>query len=267
MRRLQMNIFLSWSGDRSKHIAEILKTRLPYFFQAVKPWMSSTDIDKGARWSTDIASKLAECSMGIICLTPENFDAPWILFEAGALSKTLDKTHVCPLLFDIDPSDYKGPLVQFQATKFVEDDFKKLLHTINKCLEEKISDAQIEENFQAWWPKIDSELKKLTLIKKELPPKRKDRELLEEILELVRQQTRETKSQQLTKFIFNSNCDKLSGSLTGSSKIRVSNLAEKLGLNHKEVLARLKEIGVEAKTATSLVDEEKVINLLSRTNG
>ncbi|ABK98591.1 translation initiation factor IF-2 [Pelobacter propionicus] len=46
------------------------------------------------------------------------------------------------------------------------------------------------------------------------------------------------------------------------SKIRVSNLAEKLGLEHKEVLARLKEIGVDAKTATSLVDEDVLKKLM-----
>jgi translation initiation factor IF-2 len=46
------------------------------------------------------------------------------------------------------------------------------------------------------------------------------------------------------------------------AKIRVSNLAEKLGLEHKDVLARLKEIGVDAKTATSLVDEDVLKKLM-----
>lgn len=46
------------------------------------------------------------------------------------------------------------------------------------------------------------------------------------------------------------------------SKIRVSNLAERLGLETREVLTRLKDIGVDAKTATSLVEEE-VINKLT----
>ncbi|MFA7059337.1 MAG: translation initiation factor IF-2 [Pedobacter sp.] len=45
------------------------------------------------------------------------------------------------------------------------------------------------------------------------------------------------------------------------SKIRVSNLAERLGLETREVLTRLKDIGVDAKTATSLVEED-VINKL-----
>jgi translation initiation factor IF-2 len=45
------------------------------------------------------------------------------------------------------------------------------------------------------------------------------------------------------------------------SKISVSSLAEKLGLEAREVISRLKDIGVEAKTATSKVDED-VINRL-----
>ncbi len=47
------------------------------------------------------------------------------------------------------------------------------------------------------------------------------------------------------------------------TKIRVSNLAEKLGLDSREVLSRLRDIGVDAKTATSLVDEDVVKQLTS----
>jgi translation initiation factor IF-2 len=47
------------------------------------------------------------------------------------------------------------------------------------------------------------------------------------------------------------------------SKIRVSNLAEKLGVDIRETLARLKEIGVEAKAAASLVEEDAVKRLLT----
>jgi hypothetical protein len=244
-----MNIFLSWSGDRSKQIAEVLKKWLPYFVQAVKPWMSSSDIDKGTRWSTDIASKLAECTIGIICLTPENIEAPWIMFEAGALSKTLDKTHVCPLLFEMEPSDLKGPLVQFQTTKLIEEDFKKLIHTINKCLEDKISEAQIEESFNAWWPKVELELKNLSQPKKESLPKRKDREILEEILEIVRQQARKPSIQESVG--------------NDSSKIRVANLADRLGLSTSEIIDRLRKIGVDVKTPVSFVDESDVEKILS----
>lgn len=57
--------------------------------------MSATDIDKGTRWREEVGTALDTMKAGIICLTPENLSAEWLLFEAGALSKTRDlKTRV-----------------------------------------------------------------------------------------------------------------------------------------------------------------------------
>ena len=186
-----MKIFLSWSGDRSKLIAEILHGWLPLVIQAVKPWLSASDIDKGTRWSSDIASKLEETSFGIICLTPENLDAPWILFEAGALSKTIESSFVCPYLFDVDPSDMKGPLVQFQTTRGNKEDTLALIHTINCALPESLPEKQIDKSFEVWWPDLEEKLQGINKVKKSPGVKRSDRDLLEEVLELARKQARE----------------------------------------------------------------------------
>ena len=59
-----------------------------------------------------MAARLAAAKAGIICVTPSNLEAPWILFEAGALSKTLENTFVCPLLIGLEPADVSGPLAQ-----------------------------------------------------------------------------------------------------------------------------------------------------------
>ena len=40
---------------------------------------------------------------GILCITPENQENPWIHFEAGALWKADEERRVCPLLYDIRP--------------------------------------------------------------------------------------------------------------------------------------------------------------------
>jgi hypothetical protein len=46
-----MEIFISWSGDLSKKIAEQLKIFLPSVIQSLKPFYSSEDISKGKRWN------------------------------------------------------------------------------------------------------------------------------------------------------------------------------------------------------------------------
>ena len=68
-----MNLFLSWSGSISKDLAEILRDWIPSVIQEVEPFMSSEDIEKGVRWNMDIAKQLEESTIGIICITPEDF--------------------------------------------------------------------------------------------------------------------------------------------------------------------------------------------------
>src|SRR5215204_3813025 len=130
-----MKVFLSFSGELSQAIAEALRAWLPKVIQAVEPWMSAVDIERGARWSTDIGVELESTRFGILCLTPQNLDAPWIHFEAGALSKTLKTALVCPYLFKLAPSDLRGPLVQFNAARAEKEDTRKLVLTINTAQE------------------------------------------------------------------------------------------------------------------------------------
>ena len=110
-----MKIFLSWSGDRSGAVAAAFREWLPNVIQALQPWLSSANIDQGTRWSSEVAAQLQETRVGIICLTPENISAPWLLFESGALSKTLAQTHVCTYLIGLEPTDLGWPLAMFQG--------------------------------------------------------------------------------------------------------------------------------------------------------
>lgn len=186
-----MDVFISWSGERSGAAAKALRDWLPKIINALKPWLSSADIDKGTRWSADVASRLQAAKAGIICLTPSNIHSDWILFEAGALSKTLQNTFVCPLLIGLDPADIQGPLAQFQATRAVKEDVLGLLKTLNSALrEDALPDAHIEESFDVWWPKLKNQIESLPQETSKSKPHRSDRELLEEVLALLRNQNR-----------------------------------------------------------------------------
>ena len=160
-RKKIVKVFISWSGERSKKIAETLKKWIKHVIQSIEPFVSSEDIQKGARWSTDIAKELQDSNFGILCVTKDNFKAPWLLFEAGALSKTMDKALVVPLLFDLRPSDLSGsPLLQFQATPFSKDEIKKMINTLNEANEKKLDD--LDEVFEKWYPDLESALEKIT---------------------------------------------------------------------------------------------------------
>ena len=60
-----MKVFLSWSGIRSKLMADALRDWLPLVIQAVEPWLSESDIEKGVRWGPDISDRLEESRVGI----------------------------------------------------------------------------------------------------------------------------------------------------------------------------------------------------------
>ncbi|MFH6943163.1 TIR domain-containing protein [Flavobacterium sp. FlaQc-50] len=190
-----MKIFLSWSGSTSHQVAMKLRDWLPSVIQVVEPYVSSEDIDKGARWSTDISKELEDSAFGILCVTKENINAPWLQFEAGALSKKLDKSYVSPFLFDIKRSEIKGPILQFQSTIIDRSDILKLVKTINKaCGEENLKDDRLEKAFDVWFPKLEEELSKIKTIEVEKettnPLDNKNQEILEEILELSRSNQR-----------------------------------------------------------------------------
>lgn len=181
-----MKIFLSWSGDSSKQIAEAFRDWLPAVIQAVKPFFPPDDIEKGTRWSSEIASELEESQIGLLCLTRENVLSPWIMFEAGVLSKSIEKSKVIPMLFGLEPSDIRGPLLQFQAAVFREGEVRKLVKTINSSLGEgALSDAVIEAVFEKWWPDLE---KKISKILRDNKRQNLDeiRKILEELLVLAR---------------------------------------------------------------------------------
>jgi hypothetical protein len=186
-----MKVFLSWSGEKSNATAEALREWLPNVIQAIEPWMSAEDLDKGARWASDLASQLESIQFGVICLTSDCIVSPWILFEAGALSKTLDKAYVCPYLFDISPADLAGPLIQFNTAKADKDDTRRLVNTINKaCGDKSIPHDRVDKTFEVWWPRLGEKLENIrnaTPVRRAERAKRNEREILEETLELVRE--------------------------------------------------------------------------------
>ena len=184
-----MKVFISWSGELSKNIAEVIKTWLPCIIQSVEVFFSPDDIEKGENWDTKVSTELLECKYGIICLTKENVSAPWIHFESGALAKALD-SRVATLMINVTPTDIKGPLSRYQATKLDKDDFFQLIKNINEQLETQLNIEVLKTLFNTLWDKINNDFKNLLEKYQDISPKKKkgikNDEALDEILLLLR---------------------------------------------------------------------------------
>jgi hypothetical protein len=142
-----MSVFICWSGERSfavaKAVQELLEANgVPVFL--------SDEIEKGTAWFASILDRLRRAKAGIVCLTPENLQSPWMHFEAGALAHGLsiradtsggadpsrpsgaggqqggasppspEPTHparaLFPVLHGVTPAEINGPLSAYQAT-------------------------------------------------------------------------------------------------------------------------------------------------------
>lgn len=187
-----MKVFISWSGILSQKIAEVLKSWLEQCIQSIEAFYSTEDIEKGETWNAKLTSELSDTNFGIVCLTKDNINAPWIHFEAGALSKMLD-SRVATLAIDVKFADIKGPLSIFQATKLEKDDMYKLLKDINSAQEKSLTEEKLKVTFEAFWDSFESKIKEIlsTVIEKEekkTNAKNSVADSVEEILQLVRSQ-------------------------------------------------------------------------------
>jgi len=184
-----MKVFMSWSGLRSKLTAELLHDWIKCVIQAAQPWISSKGIERGALWFSEINNELKDTSVGVICLTAENKNAPWILFEAGALAKGLVNSRVCTFLVDLESADLQPPLAQFNHTFPTNESMWSLVATINNALgASSLEISVLRRVFDTYWPqfevafaKIIHENPSITVV-----PPRDDKEILSEILETTR---------------------------------------------------------------------------------
>jgi hypothetical protein len=196
-----MKVFISWSGQLSNDVAVLLSEWLPLAVPGTETWLSKKDIEKGSIWFGDIEKALKETSVGIICLTRENRERPWLLFEAGGLNKSFaDKSRVCPLLLDFDAKELESPLKDFNAAKPDKDDMLALCRMINR--QNKVNpntEDRLETFFDRFWTDF---LNRFTALMakhdRSQPSKPKPiQETLEKILETVEALLRHSQSRSL----------------------------------------------------------------------
>lgn len=182
-----MKVFISWSGPVSRQIAKVIYDWLPIALQSVKPWFSD-EIEKGANWQAQLFAELEDTKFSIVALTPDALKSDWIMFETGAAAKVVGKSHACPVLFGLEPTQVSGPLASFQLTHFEKDDFFKLFRTLNNAQGDgKLDDGKLAQVFEKWWPDLKSKIDNILSTAVSPQKQRRDtNEMVEETLLLVR---------------------------------------------------------------------------------
>jgi len=189
-----VQVFLAWSGKQSRALATALHDWLPSVLQSVTAFLSAEDIDKGARWVTEIAKGLDDSGFGVLCVTKENAKSDWLNFEAGALSKALTMGRAAPALVDIDPADVTGPLAMFQAVRLTEEDIHGLVRSINTACPTPLEPSRVASAFKQWWPVLEGQLEAIRGIAPDVPvPKRDPGEMVAEVLGIVRSLQRDVR--------------------------------------------------------------------------
>lgn len=152
------------------------------------PFLSS-NTDKGDPWFSTIDEALKTAKVGLVFITAENQNEPWLNFESGALITRLGDRRLCPVLVGLSKSDYAGPMKNLQLTDLSDkDDMMALLTTINSECDRPLGESVLRATFDREWPDLDAAVIKAReedTSGMTTPPRGLD-EKVDEVLEIVR---------------------------------------------------------------------------------
>ncbi|MEW1812425.1 toll/interleukin-1 receptor domain-containing protein [Pseudarthrobacter phenanthrenivorans] len=158
-----MKVFISWSGN-TKAVAQAIYNCLPSLFDDAKPWIS-TENRSGSIWLPEIDKQLSDTDFGIVCVSKENQGAPWLNYEAGALSRKVGaQRELMPvLLIDFSETvEVKGPVTGFQMKFATLEGFFAIMKDLNESeLGPGIDKDILRRRVEAIWPTIEAEVKKV----------------------------------------------------------------------------------------------------------
>jgi hypothetical protein len=163
-----MEVFLGWSGQRSRRVAEELHDWLPQVTNA-EMWISTHEIAAGAVWPEELDRALERASAAVICVTRENLASPWIFFEAGKLATGFRKRIICYLLHLPKLPD-GSPLSLHQSVTADERGTKELVRSLNAVVREtrtrlrkkhSVDRMKEPDKFRRFWPSLRSKLNEI----------------------------------------------------------------------------------------------------------
>lgn len=172
-KNINKTVLLSWSGDESKEIAKCFKNMMSVVFSpVVETYMSEVDSPIGKRGVESLAKILNDCNYGVFFVNKANALAPWIHYEAGAISKESPISRLMVLLLDNNPMYISGtPLSDFTYSMFNKEGVLKIINAIIDISGYSDKKENFINRFNNEWPNFYDSCEK---IKKQFNTKNQD---------------------------------------------------------------------------------------------
>jgi TIR domain len=154
-------LFICWSGDQSRAVAEVMARRLPAIVGGLKCSVS-TQIEPGAVWSVELQRQLDAADAGLVCLTPAALESTWIHYEAGLLAAAVGAKRGTPSIFtylvNLEARALTGPLSAYQAAAANRDDTARLVDLLIG-----LAGGPAAIGFDGWWATVEGDLRRIPL--------------------------------------------------------------------------------------------------------
>jgi len=164
---MKKKIFISWSGNLGKEIAEVfgnwLKEILP-----IDELFCSTDLRASSNWYEELKKGLKSSNLGIFCLTDHALSSTWMFYEVGFLNgKKKKKNHdfnhlIYPILFDLKQSNVDRTIFNYiQNSNFKKKQIKNLIIDIAEYHFPSVETETIITSFESKWKMLNKEVKQI----------------------------------------------------------------------------------------------------------
>jgi hypothetical protein len=152
----EVRVFLSWSGETSRLLANALADGMRILSDRIDPWLSE-DLEPGGEWARMLIPQIRKARLAVLCLTVRNAGASWISFETGVYYTSRLRKGVIPYLLDFTDTELPFPLGLFQSLHADWRGTKALFVRVGQLA--GIDEAEVEERFATdIWPQLNDQL-------------------------------------------------------------------------------------------------------------
>jgi len=103
----------------------------------------------------ELDKELVECDVAVLLVSRSNLNAPWMLFEAGAIGREMDRAQVIPIGIDLEPSDMGNPLNVFQGTRLTKEGLVHVIAAIHSRAGGALSEDECRELVDPIWDQLN----------------------------------------------------------------------------------------------------------------